>query len=238
MTKSIPVVISKVPRLELVSSSEVSAGKLGTSIQVNWNIYACGPMFSVMPDVPWILRSGTCTSASNPFSMEDVGEGCVAPGGMFGKFGRTWRTTENTSGADRTGHINVTVDGGGSAQVTVTQAGGSTVCSSAQIGQVGAAAVSLPKTSSSVTTGFSVSNVGPVSCSETMSITWTSSATWLIDGSSHPSTMVLMPGISGGFNANFTAAANDTGAPRSATITMSFSGGRSSIVYAVTQAGT
>ena len=109
---------SYTPTLALTSSSAVTASAGGSSFQVAWTLSGSSSNMTIMPDVPWIVRSGTCTSSSG--GMQDSGQGCVGTSGV-GSYGRTWSATPNTSRATRTGHIALSVQGGNSVTVTVTQ---------------------------------------------------------------------------------------------------------------------
>jgi hypothetical protein len=119
VTKTIPVTIAKTPVIALTSDAAVQLSGDGGDVQVDWTLGACSSDLTVQPDVPWITRSGTCTSQHG--GMIDVGEGCGGTSGM-GTYGRTWKADPNPSGASRTGHMNLSVAGGNSLQVTVTQA--------------------------------------------------------------------------------------------------------------------
>lgn len=238
VTKTFPITLTKTPTIALTSSADNTIGKSGGYQQVNWTTGSCAAEMTIMPDVPWLVRSGTCTSTNNATGttgMQDVGEGCVGTSG-FGTYGRTWRVTANDSGANRTGHINLSVAGGNGAVLTVTQVRGDIPCSTAQFVQVGAAAVSAPKASNHGTMGYSVNSVGPSGCDESVEIGVASSAAWLVPVSI-PSSLHLVPSSTGGSSGAYSIQENQTGSPRTATITMTFSGGRPSFTWTVTQAG-
>jgi hypothetical protein len=118
VTKTIPVTITKTPVIALTSDAAVQLSGDGGFVQVNWTLGACSSDLVVQPDVPWITRSGTCTSQYG--GMIDVGEGCGGTSGM-GTYGRTWKAGPNASASTRVGHINLSVVGGNRAQVTITQ---------------------------------------------------------------------------------------------------------------------
>ena len=237
--KTFPVTLTTKPILALTSAADVLHGKKGLpqisgDIQVSWTLGACSSVMTIMPDVPWILRASECGDLSG--GMKNAGEGCVGTSGK-GFYSRGWSVTTNDSGRDRTGHINLSVAGGNSAVVTITQKGGDIPCSGAQFAQVGAAAYSAPKTSGSGGVfGFSVSNVGPSDCEENVAIGVSSSAAWLTY-TPLSSPFHILPGSSGGTSGTFSFQENTTGSQRTATVTLTFSGGRPSFTWTVTQAG-
>jgi len=118
VTKTFPVTLTKTPVIALTSDAAVRLSADGGLVPVNWTLGSCSSDLSVQPDVPWITRSGTCTSQHG--GMIDVGEGCGGTSGM-GIYGRAWLVAPNDTGSTRTGHINLSVVGGNREQVAITQ---------------------------------------------------------------------------------------------------------------------